>query len=78
VIRLIELCTVYPQCAFIVCFVSFICLSLFPFYFLSFLDLVGISSADLHETSLVHLGEPSGLKDLLHMLNATVIPTIMS
>jgi len=39
---------------------------------------VGISSANPHETSLVHLGEPSGLKGLLHTLNATVIPTTMT
>jgi len=39
---------------------------------------VGISSANPHETSLVHLGEPSGLQGLLHMLNATVIPTKVS
>ena len=35
---------------------------------------MGISSADPHETSLVHLGEPRDLKGLLHMLNATAIP----
>ena len=39
---------------------------------------MGISSANSHETSLVHLGEPSGLNSLLHMLNATVIPTKVS
>ena len=36
---------------------------------------MGISSANPHETSLIHLGDPSGLKSLLHTLNATVIPT---
>jgi len=36
---------------------------------------VGISSANTHETLRIHLGEPSGLNGLLHMLNATVIPT---
>ena len=47
--------------------------------FLSFeIDFVGISSANPHETLLVHLREPSGLKGLLHTLNATVIPTKVS
>ena len=36
---------------------------LFPFlFFLFFVDFVGISYANLHEISLVHLGEPMGLK----------------
>jgi len=39
---------------------------------------MGISFANPHETSLVHLEEPSGLKGLLHTLNATVIPTKVS
>jgi len=39
---------------------------------------VGTSSANSHETTLVHLGYPCGLKGLLHMLNATVIPTKVS
>jgi len=39
---------------------------------------VGISSANLHETLLVHLEEPKGLKGLLHTLNAIVIPTKVS
>ena len=34
---------------------------------------MGIFSANPHETSLVHLGESSGLKSLLDKLNATVI-----
>ena len=58
-----------------------------PFYFFvfvallgfhSFRDFVGISSANPHETLLVLLGEPSGLKGLLHTLNATVIATKVS
>jgi len=36
---------------------------------------VGKSPANPHETSLVHLGKPRGLKGLLHALNATVAPT---
>jgi len=50
----------------------------FSFYFFFFKDFVGISSANPHETLLVHLGEPRGLKGLSHMLNATVIPTKVS
>jgi len=61
-----------PQCVYNVSFVPFMSLSLFPFLFL-FLDFMGISSTNTHETLLVHLTEPSGLKGLLHMLNATVI-----
>jgi len=41
-------------------------------------DFVGISSSNPYETSLVHLGEPRGLKGLLHKVNATVIPTKVS
>jgi len=80
-ICLIHLCTVYPV-VFIynLCFVLSFFFSIFiPFRFtFPFLDFVGISSANPHETSLVHLGEPSSLKGLLHMLNTTVIPTTVS
>jgi len=36
---------------------------------------VGVFPRNPHETSLVHSGLPRGLKGLLHMLNAIVIPT---
>ena len=40
----------------------------FLFLFLAFfLDFVSTSSANPHETILVHLGKPCGLKGLLHM-----------
>ena len=43
-----------------------------------FKDFVGISSANPHETSIIHLGELKGLKGWLHMSNAAVIPTKVS
>jgi len=43
-----------------------------------FKGFVGISSANLYETSLVHLGEPRDLKGLLHTLNVIVIPATVS
>jgi len=61
-----------------------VCYSFYLFVFISFLvfpsvwDFVGISSTNPHKTLLVHLGEPSGLKSLLHTLNATVIPAKVS
>ena len=64
---------------YIVCvspFYFFVFVSLLVFH--SFLRFCGISSANSHETSLAHLGEPSGLKGLLHTLNATVIPAKVS
>jgi len=42
-----------------------------------FKDFVGISFVGLHEMSLVYLGEPMGLKALLHTLNVIVISTKM-
>jgi len=39
---------------------------------------MGISSANPHETSLIHLDNRGGLKGLLHVLNATLILTTMS
>ena len=70
----IELCTVCPD-VYILCVLFLLFLRLrFPSYVFFFLTFAGISSANRHETSLVHLGEPSGLKVLLHTLNATVIP----
>ena len=39
---------------------------------------MGISYANPHKTLLVHLGESRGLKGLLHILNAIVIPTKVS
>ena len=62
-------------CVYSFCFVVFVSSLTFVSFFL---DFVGISSANPHETLLVHLGEPSGLKGLLHTLNATVIPTKVS
>lgn len=38
-------------------------------------DFVGRSTANPHETLLVHQGKPRGLKGLLHMLSATVMST---
>ena len=57
-------------------FVLFIFRFLLLFYFLK--DFMGISSVNPHDTSLVHLGEPRGLKGFLYMLNATVILTKVS
>ena len=77
-IKPIELYTVYPIIYILLVFIPFI--SLFSLLFLfsfPFWDFVGISSANPHETSLVHLGELSGLKGLLHTA-ATVIPTTVS
>ena len=77
-IKHIELCTVFPI-IYIVCVTPFI--SLLSFLFLCFL---------LFEILWVYLlqilmgpysstwGVPSGLKGLLHTLNATVIPTKVS
>lgn len=48
------------------------------FLFCLLIDFVGMSSGNPHETSLVLLGPPVGLKGLLHTLNATVIPTKVS
>ena len=42
------------------------------------MNFVGVFPVNPHETSLVHLGTPSGLKGLLHTLNATVIPKKVS
>jgi len=63
---------------FIPLYVLCVLLLLFFACFSFFWDFVGISSANPHETSLVHLGKPSGLKGLLHTLNAIVIPTKVS
>jgi len=46
---------------------------LFVLLFFFFKDFVGISFANLHKTTLLHLGEPRGLKGLLYMLSATII-----
>jgi len=72
------LCTeysfVYILCVLLLLFLCFCFFACFPFFW----DFVGRSSANPHETLLVHLGEPSGLNGLLHTLNATVIPTKVS
>ena len=73
---LIRTCTVHPDVYILLCHFLF---SIFPLFFVfPFWDFVGISSANPHETLLVHLGWPRGLKGLLHMLNTTVIPTKVS
>ena len=75
---LIRTCTVRPVVYILFCHFCFsIFVSLFFVFFL-FESFVGISSANPHETLLVHLGKPRGLKGLLHTLNATVIPTKVS
>ena len=65
---------VYILCVLLFLFLCFLFFACFSFFW----DFVGISSANPHETLLVHLGEQSGLKGLLHTLNATVIPTKVS
>ena len=72
---LVYICVVFvnPFLLFYLCFFL-----LLPSYFFFFKDFVGMSSANPHETSLVHLGEPRGLKGLLRTLNTTVIPTKVS
>jgi len=72
------MCTVSPIIYIFVCYSSYFFVFTSFLIFSSFWDFVGISFANPHETSLVHLGESSGLKGLLHTLNATVIPMKMS
>ena len=74
---LIWTCTVHPVVYILFCHFHFFAFC-FSFLWFSFWDFVGISSANPHETLLVHLGWPRGLKGLLHTLNATVIPTKVS
>ena len=62
---------------FVYLFVFFVFLSPFPLIFL-LQDFVGVSFANSHKTSLVHLGEQRDLKGLLQTLNATVIPITVS